>query len=661
MTSWAAAGQDPLREAIDHAVSRVKPALVQIRVVTVDYPDGREKKSEAYGSGVIISKTGFVVTNHHVAGHPARLFCILSNREELEAELVGTDALSDIAVLRIKARTPREFPFAVFGDSSLVQVGDRVLAMGSPVSISQSVTLGIVSNTEMILPRMLERFGFRMMLDGEDVGSLVRWIAHDAAIYGGNSGGPLVNLRGEVIGVNEISLGLAGAIPSNLARSVANQIIEQGAVTRAWLGLKIQPQLKHAKPGAGALVSGVIGGSPAERAGFRSGDLLMALDGREVEVRFREQLPLFQQQLAELPVGRETEALVLRKGHRKVLKVTAVARQPKELKTFELKEWGMAVRNISFLAAKEMKRDGTDGVLVMSIRPGGPCGEAKPPIGPGDILIALDGKPLRNGEELAGFTRRITENREEPAPVLVEFERKAERYLTVVRVGNQEMEDPGMERKKAWLDVSTQVLTRSLAERLGLPGRTGVRLTGIYKGGSAEKAGLRVGDLIVAIDGEKIPASNDRDREVFPAMLRQRDIGQTVTLEVIRDGRESVVKAQLVRAPMLAREMRKYRNEAFEFTVRDIVFLDKADNKWEPSQRGVLVENVVTGGWASIGNLNNGDLILEVAGAEVDGLGSFKKAMKRIEEERPQSVVFHVLRGIHRLYVELEPDWDGSR
>ena len=102
--------QDPLRKAIDEAVSKVKPALVQIRVVTVAYEDGHEKKHDAYGSGVIINKDGFVLTNHHVAGHPARIFCILSSKEEFEAELVGTDALSDISVVRIKTENKREFP-----------------------------------------------------------------------------------------------------------------------------------------------------------------------------------------------------------------------------------------------------------------------------------------------------------------------------------------------------------------------------------------------------------------------------------------------------------------------------------------------------------------------------------------------------------------------
>ena len=653
--------QDSLRKAIDNAIAKVKPALVQIRVITVSYDEGREKKNEEYGSGVIINQNGFVLTNHHVAGHPARLFCIMSSKEEFEAELVGTDALSDIAVVRIKTENKRDFPYALFGDSSKVKVGDNVLAMGSPVSISQSVTIGIVSNTEMILPRMFEKYGIRLRMDGEDVGSMVRWIAHDAAIYGGNSGGPLVNLDGEVIGINEISLGLGGAIPSNIARVVAEQLIAKGSVKRAWLGLEIQTQLKHAQPGKGALVSGVISGSPAEKAGFQSGDMLLNLGGKDVEVRFREQLPLFQQMMAELPIGRETEAVVSRNNVKKVLKVTPVERQPTELKESELQQWGISVRNISFMAAKEMKRDNSDGVLTTSIRTGGPCGEAKPQILPKDIILAVDGKSVRNVKELAMITQKLTEGKKEPVPVLVEFERNAEKYLTVVKVGIKELEDPGLEMKKAWLDASTQVITRDMAEKLGIPDSTGVRVIGVNKDGKAEKAGLHVGDLIVGIDGEKIAASTYQDSELFPTMLRQRGIGTIAELTIIRDGKESNVKVELVHAPMLAREMKKYRSDSFDFTVRDIAMPDKTENKWDETQRGVYVDAVEPGGWASIGNLNNGDLILDVDGERIDDVESFKKVMKRIEMKKSKSVVIHVLRRIHHVYIELEPDWDAGR
>ena len=118
-----------------------------------------------------------------------------------------------------------------------------MLALGSPLALSQSVTMGIVSNTEMIMPGMFWPFN-RMTLDGEDVGSIVRWIGHDAAIFGGNSGGPLVNMQGEIVGVNEISMGLAGAIPADLAQEVATALIKEGRVRRGWIGLEVQPLLK---------------------------------------------------------------------------------------------------------------------------------------------------------------------------------------------------------------------------------------------------------------------------------------------------------------------------------------------------------------------------------------------------------------------------------
>jgi len=178
---------------VDRAVARVTPALVRIEVVSTRFQSGRAVKQEAGGSGVIFRKDGFVLTNHHVAGHATRLVCILSSNEEIEAELVGTDALSDIAVLRLKPEKPRTFPFASFGDSDHLKVGDTVLAMGSPLALSQSVTRGIVSNTKLIMSRALEGGG-RFTLDGEDVGALVKWVMHDATISPGNSGGPLIDM-----------------------------------------------------------------------------------------------------------------------------------------------------------------------------------------------------------------------------------------------------------------------------------------------------------------------------------------------------------------------------------------------------------------------------------------------------------------------------------
>src|SRR5688500_1206733 len=289
--------------AVEAALSRVAPSLVRIHVVTVDHHDGREIKREASGSGTIITPEGHVVTNHHVAGKTRSITCTLPTREEIPAELVGTDPISDIAVLKLRPAKPRTFPVARFGDVAKLKVGDRVLALGSPLALSQSVTMGIVSNLEMVMPGMFWPFN-RMTLDGEDVGSIVRWIGHDAAIFGGNSGGPLVNMQGEIVGVNEISMGLAGAIPADIAQEVATSLIKEGRVRRGWIGLEVQPLLKSSSTSRGALVGGTIDASPAAKAGFESGDVLLKLDGRDVTVRFAEEIPPFNQLVMRLAPGK---------------------------------------------------------------------------------------------------------------------------------------------------------------------------------------------------------------------------------------------------------------------------------------------------------------------------------------------------------------------
>src|SRR6476660_1524639 len=270
--------------AVDVALSKVAPSLVRIHVVSVEFQEGREIKREAAGSGTIISADGHVLTNHHVAGKTRAIICTLATREEIPAELVGTDPLSDIAILKLKPPKPRTFPVAHFGDSTKLKVGERVLALGSPLALSQSVTMGIVSNTEMIMPGMFWPFN-RMTLDGEDVGSIVRWIGHDAAIFGGNSGGPLVNLKGEIVGINEISLGLAGAIPADPATEVADAIITGGSVRRSETGIDVQPLLKSSTVQRGALARGTVEGSPAAKAGLLAGDVLVRLSDRDINVR----------------------------------------------------------------------------------------------------------------------------------------------------------------------------------------------------------------------------------------------------------------------------------------------------------------------------------------------------------------------------------------
>ena len=645
-----------LRSQVDSAIAAMKPALVRIHVVSAEYNEGREVKMQAVGSGAIITKDGYLITNHHVAGHGIRMFCTLWNREEVEAELVGTDPLTDISVLKLKSGTPREFTPARFGDSSKMRVGDSVLAMGSPMALSQSVTLGIVSNTEMIMPRFFGPFA-RFKLDGEDVGTLVRWIGHDAPIYGGNSGGPLVNLRGEIIGINEISFGLGGAIPGNLARSVAGQIMTGGRIQRSWLGIDVQSLFKHAQEEKGVLIGGVLKDSPAEQAGLKPGDRLLRLGDAPTNVRYDEQMPDFMRLVTGLPIGREVTAVVEREGKQITLRLVPAERGEIYPKQQELKQWGLTVRDLSFLAAREMKRPNLDGVLVTSVRPGGPAGEAKPSLDSRDVIVEVNGSPVKNVRELIDLTRRLTEGKTEPVPAVATFERKADRYLAVVRVGIQELKDPGLEVTKAWLPVEMHVISREIAKQLGKPELKGFYVTRVYPGTTAERAGLRPGDFIVALDGEKLTASGPEHEDELSSLIRQYDVGKTVELTVLRDKIESKFAVELARSPRLQREMKKYRNEDFEFTARDVSFFDAAEEQWNSDQRGALVEDVKPGSWAELGSLYVGDLILEVEGQPVETVDALRQKLEQIATEKKNAVIVKVIRGIHTLYLELEPNW----
>lgn len=651
----------PQGSALQAAISKARPALIRIQVVEAGYGEGRETKSESSGSGIIISPEGHAVTNHHVAGDAKSLIVTLSDRSEVKASVVGTDPLSDIAVIKLLGAQGRKFPSASFGDSSAVRVGDTVLAMGSPVALSQSVTMGIVSNTEMIMPAFWWPFN-RLELQGEDVGSMVRWIGHDALILGGNSGGPLVNLKGEIIGINEIAFGLSGAIPGNLVKDVAGQLITKGRVSRSWLGIDIQPLLKSSSVRTGALVSGVFDGSPADKAGIRSGDVIVKLSGKDVSVLFGEQVPLFNQMAAALPVGKPAELVTLRDGKRSTVTLVPVEREEALPRERELREWGITARNISFLMATEMDRDSREGALITSTASGGPADDARPPLRARDIIVAVGGDTVKSVSDLQAATARVLKGKKDRQPVLVEFDRGTERYVTVVRVGQDPLRDPGLEASKAWLPIGLQVLTKEVAETLGVPGQMGVRVTEVYAGKSAAKAGLKVGDIITALDGEPIEASQPQDLEVLPAMVRQKTIGDMAELTVLRAGKPVTVKLELEPSPKLPREMKRYKSEDFEFTARNITFADKSrtPSAQRKSVSGVVVESVEEGGWAAVGRLAVGDIIIEVDGSAVGDVAALQSRMEAIRSAKAERVVFHVRRGIREMFVEVQPAWTAG-
>ncbi len=638
----------------DKVVGKVKPALVRIQVVEPNYSQGRESKFVASGSGAIITPEGHIVTNHHVAGKAVRLICTMPNREEIPAVLIGTDAATDIAVIKLTPDEPMTFSVAEFGDSDSVKVGDTVFALGSPLGISQSVTRGVMSNTAMVIPQIFRSGGFT--LDGENVGELVRWFAHDAEIHGGNSGGPLVNADGEIIGVNEISYGLAGAIPGNLAKKVAFDIIEKSEMDRAYVGMAFQPLLKGSSLDRGVLVGAVLKDSPAEKAGILPGDVLLEIDGESVGAKFYEDIPLINNIIADLPIDGTVSLKVLRDGEQQTLKITPERRLPATPPESESREWGMTLRDLSVFTQLRLARESSTGILVTSASSGGPIAKAKPPIRRGDVITRVNDREVTNVEDFNAITNELMKDQDDLVSTLVEFERDGESFLTVVKVGIDKLDNPGVEVRKAWLPMETQVLTKELADQLGLEGVKGVRVTRVYDE-KPEDFPFEVGDIVTRMDGEVIEASQIHDAEVFNILVRQYRIGSKPEFDVLRDGEKLTVSAELASSPKRSREMHRFRDLDFEFVVQEATYQDRQDPKTKDVEVNVLAESVVDGGWASLGGLSVGDVILEIDGKPIESLADVEQIMKDIHESKPRYVIFRVRRGVQNLFLEMEPFW----
>jgi serine protease Do len=644
---------------IERAMTSTYPALVRIYVVVQEPSGGRMERMQAAGSGSIISKDGYVVTNHHVAGDASRIVVNLVDGEEIEATRVGTDPMADICVLKLKLDSRKDpnkpLPVAQWGDSDKVRVGDVVLAMGCPGALSQSVTRGIISNTQLIMPRH-EAGTFK--LDGEDVGAIVRWFAHDAVIYGGNSGGPLVNLDGKIIGINEIGVAsLGGAIPGNLARNVAEQIIAHGHVDRSWSGLECQPRLKSDTRDEGVLVSGVVDASPAQKAGLKAGDLVTSWDGQPVNVQIGEHLPLFNQLVCATPIGRAVPITYLRDGNTRTTVLTTVSLERNLGDPKELKDWGIAVRDITHAMALERHRDNTRGVLVDSVRTGGATADSKVPLEGDDVILAVNGKDVDNVAALTKLTADITRGQTHRVPVLVKLDRQTRQVLTVIKIGQDEPAEKPAHAKKPWPSVATQVLTEDLANALNLKGKKGVRVVEVFKGRAADKAGIKVGDIITAIDGTAIEASQPEDREVFRTMVRQYDVGAQAELALLRDGKPLKIAMTLESPPQEDDNAKTLDNQTFEFTAREMTFGDRNSRQMDSDEAGVLIDKAESGGWADLAGLHSGDVLLSIDGQPTSTIAQLKAALERAQHTKPRRLVCFVRRGIHTEYLEIEPDW----
>ena len=429
------ASQD-LQRQIFAARDNVAHALVNVQPITDVYSSGERRSSTAIGSGFLFDRQGHVITNYHVAGKAKRLIITLSNKKRVPGFVVGGDPLTDIAVLRLDLESLQSLPGPVtLGDSDELEVGEYVMALGSPLALQRSMSFGVVSCKDRYLSDDMR------LPTGEKTGSFNTWIQTDAAINPGNSGGPLVNLKGEVVGVN--SRGAMGAssigfaIPINIVKEVAAELIEHGRVRRSWLGLEFQPreelaQYFEAEPMPGVIIRSVEPDSPASREGVEAGDILLNYRGETLSVQFHEQLPTIYKLIADTPVGEGVELLVHRQNQELRFKLTTEERSEASSEEMECESWGFTAQGITREYALIHNLPDMRGVVVVGAKPNAAAYRAL--LFPGDRIIEIEGEPI---DGLASLSRHY-EHLDGEAEVLLTVMRQHSRRLILIEVEDEQ-------------------------------------------------------------------------------------------------------------------------------------------------------------------------------------------------------------------------------
>ena len=388
-----------------------------------------EREAQSVGSGFIISSDGYLITNAHVVDGADEVKVNLSDKREFKAKVIGADKRTDVALLKIDGK---DFPKVTIGDPDKLRVGEWVVAIGKPFGLDNTMTAGIVSAKGRDLPQE----------------NLVPYIQTDAAINPGNSGGPLFNLKGEVVGINSLIfsrsggfMGLAFAIPIDIAMSVANQIKEKGRVTRGRIGVQIQEVSKEtaeafglAKP-AGALVNSVEKGGPADKAGIESGDIIVKVDGRDV--KGSAELPRI---ITVVRPGTKVTLTIWRKGASREIAVTvaemkeeAPGAQPRRGAVPKEKakpnRMGLMLSDLSDEQKKELEIK--SGVLVDDVTPG-----VRGNVQPGDVILAIINRgqstEARSAEQLNGVLAKLDKG----ASVTLRLKRGEQEFFSTLRINN---------------------------------------------------------------------------------------------------------------------------------------------------------------------------------------------------------------------------------
>lgn len=653
--------REEMRQVVLEARDKVFPALVNISVITVNYVTGQETKGGSTGSGSIISKDGYVVTNHHVVDGGQKYKVTLADRQELPAKLVGDDPLTDLAVLQIdtsKLAPGTSLAVATWGDSTALTIGDTVMAMGSPFALSRSVTLGIVSNADRVFTQGGGDDVEEMQFDpGQRTGLFTRWIQHDAAINPGNSGGPLVNLQGQIVGINTLGGSNMGfAIPAALARPVAESLIAHGEVVRSYAGISLK-SIKRSDFKEGVVVNSTVKEGPADKAGLQAGDLITAFDGKPITARFPEEIPAIAGMIANLPVGAPLKVTYKRDGSEKTTTITTEKLLRDKGDEAALRGWGISAQEITEKMARDRQLDSTSGAIVSGLHQGGPADLAEPSITWGDVIHSIDGQPIKTLDELVEKYRALMSKDPIPEFVMVGFDRRGKDQVTLLKPRPDKKEDPPREIPKAWLGVATQPVLKDLADKLGMPGSQGFRVSRVYPNTLAAQSDLKVGDVIIAVNGGKTQPRSAQEAGLLQRAIRRLNIDDKATLTVMREGKPVEVPVTLERTRIAPEEALRDQNKDFDLTVRELTFFDRDDNRWDDSVQGVVVENTDRAGWAGLAGIGPGDLIQRINDAEITDIPSYRKAMEDLAKSQPTKVTFYILRGTRTFVMFAEPDW----
>jgi len=396
-----AAEPPPAVEAnrIAAARDRVLPVVVSILTVRQDYRQGEPSLSVSSGSGTIVSPQGHIATNAHVTQNGKSFRIVFADGRELPAKLVGTDTLSDLAVLQVQPPKAETFAYAEFVTALDLRPGDTVLAMGAPWGLSNSMSAGVVNNPRRLLVSLFddEAEYEDSLSEDEPTGRYYAWIQHDASIAPGNSGGPLVDLKGRIVGVNTRGMivggDLAFAIPGTEAGEIVRQLIAKGRVERVSLGFRLR-SLKGTAFTEGVLVNAVERGSPPEKAGLLAGDRILSINGKAIDAPQPIDVPHVQQMIAELPVDSTVHMRVERGGKQRDIELKALPQPPERGQEEALAAFGISGSQLTASMGKRRNLDSSAGVLVTGVRPGGPAAVARPEIEAGAVINAVDGKPI---------------------------------------------------------------------------------------------------------------------------------------------------------------------------------------------------------------------------------------------------------------------------